>query len=317
MTSVPTKMTAAGRPMMDEISFKRRPWERRTLFSAFLSILAGVLSLIAAFPLFSVLYMLAWEGGGRILAGGIQIFTQTPPGAIEASPAGGFGSAIVGTLVMVGIAGLIAVPFGILAAILLAEFARNTKAATFIRFCAKVLTGFPSILAGVFAYTAVVAVTGEFSAVAGGVALSILMLPIVMLTAEESIKLVPERMRNAAVGMGATPAQVTWQVTVPTALPGILTGVMLAVARAAGETAPLLFTALYSMSSWPINEYAPYLHLWEPTPSMAVFIYTNATEGLSSNQRELAWACSLVLVILVLIFNIGGQFVSRNSRITR
>ena len=119
-----------------------------------------------------------------------------------------------------------------------------------MRFGAKVLSGFPSILAGVFAYGAVVLVTGGFSAVAGGVALAILMLPTVMLTAEDAIRMVPAKIREAAIGMGATPTQVIWHVMLPTALPGILTGVMLAVARAAGETAPLLFTALFS-NFWP------------------------------------------------------------------
>lgn len=112
-------------------------------------------------------------------------------------------------------------------------------------FAAKVLTGFPSILAGVFAYGALVLLTGGYSAVAGGVALSILMLPTVLLTAEDAIRMVPVKMKEAAIGMGATQAQTLWKVLLPTALPGILTGVMLAVARAAGETAPLLFTALF------------------------------------------------------------------------
>ena len=115
-----------------------------------------------------------------------------------------------------------------------------------MRFCAKLLTGFPSILAGVFAYGAVVLVTGGYSAVAGAVALSILMLPTIILTSEDAIRMVPARMRDAAIGMGATRTQTVWMVLLPTALPGILTGVMLAVARAAGETAPLLFTALFS-----------------------------------------------------------------------
>jgi phosphate transport system permease protein len=115
-----------------------------------------------------------------------------------------------------------------------------------VRFSAKVLTGFPSILAGVFAYGAIVLVTGGYSAVAGAVALSILMLPTIILTSEEAIRMVPTRMKEAAFGMGATNTQAVLMVLLPTALPGILTGVMLAVARAAGETAPLLFTALFS-----------------------------------------------------------------------
>ena len=167
-----------------------------------------------------------------------------PPAAMTAG--GGFGNAIVGTLVIVAIATLISVPFGILAAIYITEFGPETKTAEAVRFAAKVLTGLPSILAGVFAFATVVVVTGGFSAPAGGVALALLMMPTILLTAEEAIKRVPSRMREAAVGMGATPTQVVTKVILPTALPGILTGVMLAVARAAGETAPLLFTSLFS-----------------------------------------------------------------------
>ena len=151
---------------------------------------------------------------------------------------------------MVGIAALISVPLGILAASSWRKSARETRLAQVVRFGAKVLSGFPSILAGVFAYGAVVLVTGGFSALAGGMALALLMLPTVMLTAEDAIRMVPAKIREAAIGMGATPTQVIWHVLLPTAMPGILTGVMLAVARAAGETAPLLFTALFS-NYWP------------------------------------------------------------------
>lgn len=316
MSMPPTQLTATTSGVRPAISFQRRRFERRTLFSIILSVIAGSLAVIAAFPLFSVLYMLIVRGGNRILEGGTAIFTQTRPGLLDASPAGGFGNAILGTIVMVAIAGAVAIPFGVLGAIFLAEFGGQKKSAVIIRFCAKILTGFPSILAGVFAYTVVVYYMGTFSAIAGGIALSVLMIPIVMLTAEESIKLVPDKMRQAATGMGATKAQVTWQIVVPTALPGILTGVMLAVARAAGETAPLLFTALGSDSQWAINPYSPYVHLAEPTASMAVFIFKGSGNP-AENLQELAWACSLVLVILVLIFNIGGQFVSRNSRLPR
>ncbi|MBI1370357.1 MAG: phosphate ABC transporter permease PstA [Planctomycetes bacterium] len=285
--------------------------DRRTLVSMLLSLLAGGLTVIACIPLFSVLIMLIYRGGTRIIHGGLATFTQLPPGPRDAG--GGFGNAIVGTLLMVGIAALISVPFGVLGAIFLAEYGRDSKAATIVRFSAKVLTGFPSILAGVFAYAAIVAVMGKFSALAGGAALSVLMIPIVLLTAEEAINMVPAKMKQAAVGMGATRAQVTWKVVVPTALPGILTGVMLAVARAAGETAPLIFTALSSNFMWPVNQNNPYVHLFQPTASMSVFIYNSAGSPFD-NLIDLAWAASLVLVLLVLAFNIGGQILSRRSR---
>lgn len=276
----------------------------RTLFSAILSIVTGIVTVIACVPLFSVLIMLLVRGGARL---SWQLFVELPPTAFEEG--GGFGNAIVGTLVMVGIAALISVPFGALAAVFLAEFGPESKLAAAVRFCAKTLTGLPSILAGVFAYAAVVLVTGTYSAPAGGIALALLMLPTVMLTAEEAMKMVPVRMKEAAVGMGCTRTQVVWQVILPTALPGMLTGIMLAVARAAGETAPLLFTALFS-NYWLLEHGK--LELLQPTASLAVLIY-NFSGMPFDNQIEMAWAAALVLVLLVLAINIAGQVLSRRK----
>src|SRR5215813_10932090 len=274
----------------------------RTLISVLLSVGTAVAAVIACIPLFSVLIMLIWRGGTRL---SLQLFTELPPTAFE--DGGGFGNAIVGTLLMVGIAALISVPFGILAAVFLAELGPDSKAAVAVRFCAKTLTGLPSILAGVFAYAAVVLLTGTYSALAGGVALSLLMLPTVMLTAEEAMKMVPARMKEAAVGMGCTRSQVVWRIVLPTALPGILTGVMLAVARASGETAPLLFTALFS-NYWLLEDGK--LVLMEPTASLAVLIFNFAGMPFES-QIEMAWAAALILVLLVLAVNILGQVLSR------
>ena len=219
-----------------------------------------------------------------------------PPAAFE--DGGGFGNAIVGTLVMVGLAALISVPFGILGGGLPGRSRdRRPGWPKSSASCAKVLTGFPSILAGVFAYGAVVLLTGGFSALAGGIALSILMLPTVMLTAEEAIRMVPSKMREAAIGMGATQTQTVWMVLLPTALPGILTGVMLAIARAAGETAPLLFTALFS-NYWLIirRAYRPHAaHGVTGRADLQLF-----ARMPFENQVELAWAAALVLVLLVL-----------------
>ena len=172
-------------------------------------------------------------------------------------------------------------------------------------FLRKILTGLPSILAGVFAYSVVVLATGTFSAPAAGVALALLMLPTVLLTAEEAIRMVPTRMREAAIGMGATPTQMVLRVTLPTAMPGILTGVMLAIARAAGETAPLLFTALFS-------DYWLTANVMEPTPSLAVLIY-DFSGSPYPNQIKIAWAASLVLVFLVLLLNLGGRALAKRD----
>jgi phosphate transport system permease protein len=293
--------TAAGD---DVLKLERSLGEPRTLLSTLLSIGVGVATVIACIPLFSVLIMLVWRGGARL---GVSLFTELPPTAFEEG--GGFGNAIVGTLVMVGIAAALSVPFGILAAVFLAEFGPDSKIAAAVRFCAKTLTGFPSILAGVFAYAAVVLVTGTYSAPAGGMALAILMIPTVMLTAEEAMKMVPARMKEAAVGMGCTPSQVVWRVVLPTALPGMLTGVMLAVARASGETAPLLFTALFS-NYWLLQD--GNLTVMEPTASLAVLIY-NFSGMPFENQIEMAWAAALILVLLVLAVNIIGQLFSRKT----
>ncbi len=285
-------------------SFERSLADSRTLLSTLLSIATFIVTIIACIPLFSVLMMLIWRGGAKL---SLELFTALPPTAFEEG--GGFGNAIVGTLVMVGIAALISVPFGILAAVFLAEFDPNSRTAAVVRLCAKTLTGLPSILAGVFAYAAVVLLLGSYSAPAGGIALALLMIPTVMLTAEEAMKAVPARMKEAAVGMGCTSSQVVWRVVLPTAFPGMLTGVMLAVARASGETAPLLFTALFS-NFWIFEDRD--WAIMEPTASLAVLIYNFAGMPFD-NQIEMAWAAALVLVLLVLVINILGQLLSRKK----
>jgi phosphate transport system permease protein len=275
----------------------------RTLMNGLLSALVTVMTILALIPLISVVWMLAWRGGHKL---SVACFTQLPPSALEQG--GGFGNAIVGTLIIVVLATLISAPVGILTAIFLAESDPDNKVAQAVRFAAKVLTGFPSILAGVFAYGAIVLATGGFSALAGAIAISILMLPTILLTAEDAIRMVPIKMKEAAIGMGATPTQVTWMVSLPTAMPGILTGIMLAIARGAGETAPLLFTALFS-NYWPMR--GGHLSLMQPTASLAVLIYNFAGMPFE-NQVELAWAAALVLVLLVLATNLIGQSLSRS-----
>jgi phosphate transport system permease protein len=253
--------------------------------------------LIASVPLFSVLYMLITRGGARL---GTALFTQLPPTGFM--PGGGFGNAILGTVVMVAIASLISIPFGVLAATYLSYLQPNNRLTATARFLSKVLTGFPSILAGVFGFAILVLSLGTYSAVAGGVALAVLMLPTVVLTADEAIRMVPGRMKEAAVGIGCTPTQVACKVVLPTALPGILTGIMLGIARVAGESAPLLFTALFS-NFWLSS-------LFEPTASLSILIY-NFSSMPFPNQLELAWAASLVLVLIVLALNILSRLVGR------
>jgi phosphate transport system permease protein len=275
----------------------------RNMFSFFFSGLTTLLTLSALLPLFAVLIALLARGFARM---NLDVLTELPPTAGRTD--GGIGNAILGTLIIVGLALLITLPSGILGAIYLAEFNPKSQLAKALRFCAKVLTGFPSVLAGVFAYGIVVVIMGTKSAVAGSVALAILMIPTVLLTAEDAIRMVPHKMKEAAIGMGATRTQVVWHVLLPTAFPGILTGIMLAVARAAGETAPLMFTAAFR----------PYWiegldDLLRPMASLAVLIFDYSGSS-DANQKELAWAASLVLVALVLAFNLVGQSLSPKTK---
>jgi phosphate transport system permease protein len=278
----------------------RQTFETRALKSGLLTALTWIAAILASVPLFSVIYMLLAQGGTRLFGADFaEVLTGLPPAGFEQG--GGIGPAIVGTLVMVLIASLISIPLGILAAIYLGVLDPRGRIATTSRFLAKVLTGFPSILAGVFVY-AVLVVNFGYSAWAGGVALAVLMLPTVVLAAEEAMAQVPQRMKDAAYGMGCTRSQVIWKVVIPTGLPGILTGVMLAIAGAAGESAPLLFTALFS------NYYMSSLS--EPTASLSILIY-NFSGMPFPNQIELAWTASLVLVLIVLVFNILARLVGQ------
>ena len=297
-------MSARTAAVAERAQLQRSFLERRALRSLLLSGGLWLAAILAGIPLVSVLYMLIVRGGARL---SLALFTELPPAGFEMG--GGFGNAILGTVVMVGIAALVSVPLGVLAAVYLAELGPRSTLAQAARFASKTLTGVPSILAGVFAYAMVVLVTGTYSAPAGGLALAVLMLPTVVLTAEEAIKAVPRITRDAAYGMGCTRSQVIWKVMLPTSLPGILTGVMLAVARAAGETAPLLFTALFS-NFWLFEGLRP--KLMQPTASLAVMIY-NFSGMPFENQIELAWAGALVLVLMVLVLNVASRLVGRRT----
>jgi phosphate transport system permease protein len=286
-------------PRINLPSLEKNVLELRVLKDFFLTGLVWGLAILASIPLISVIYMLIMEGGARL---DFEAITALPPAGFETG--GGFGNAIVGTLTMVGIASALSIPIGTMAALYLAILNPNSKTATVSRFLSKVLTGFPSILAGVFVYAVIVITTGTYSAWAGGVALAVLMLPTVTLAAEEAMKQVPQRMKDAAFGMGCTRTQVIFKVVLPTALPGIMTGVILAVAGAAGESAPLLFTALFS--NYYMSELA------EPTASLSILIY-NFSGMPFENQIELAWTASLALVLLVLFFNIVARVVGRTK----
>jgi phosphate transport system permease protein len=282
-------------------TLKRDPTAPRTLFSLIMSGVAGLFMAMAVIPLFIILFYLLYKG---ISALNLQVLIELPPPPMVEG--GGFGNALLGTAIMVGIGTLISLPIGVMAAIYLSEFSRG-QLADWTRFATNVLSGVPSIIIGVFAYGVMVLTLKTFSAWAGGFALAILMLPTIVRTTDEALQLVPQDVRQASTGLGANDYQTVLQVVLPAAVPAIITGVTLALARAAGETAPLIFTALFTQF-WPDWKNL----LVEPTASLAVLVYNFAIVPFQ-NQQELAWAASFILVLLVLLTSI----ISRLATSTR
>jgi len=270
---------------------------RRNLIDRLVRASCVVGTVVALIPLFSVLYYVVVRGIGGI---NLDFFTELPKPVGEEG--GGMGHALVGTLKLVGLAGLFGIPPGVLAGIYLAEFG-SSKFGRLVRFSADVMSGVPSITVGIFVYSLVVVTTKQFSALAGGIALAILMLPMVTRTTEELLKLVPESLREAALGLGVPKWRATLQVMLRTALPGIAVGVMLSVARVAGETAPLLFTA-FNNRFWSSG-------VLEQEASLPVNIYTYAVSPYEAWHRQ-AWAAALVLLATVLILNITARFLVRS-----
>lgn len=271
----------------------------RKLFGKVMTGLVVACTVIAALPLFSILTTVIARGVSNLSP---AIFTELPPAAL--APGGGFRNAIVGTLVVLLVASVLSMPFGIMVAIFVSEFARDSQFATFVRFGVNVLSGVPSVIAGLFAYGVVVLATGTFSAVAGGVALAVLMLPIVERTAEEGLKAIPPEIRQGAIGVGATNFQTISQIVLPAALPFIATGATLALARAAGETAPLLFTALF-------NQFDA-TSLMQPTATLSVLIYNFATSPFK-NLQDLAWVAALLIITLILFISVTARFLTRRQ----
>lgn len=284
-------------PAFSHKSLLRNRTEPKTVLGMVMTALVFACAAIALFILAAVLYYIIFSGLGRF---NLELFTELPPPPLVEG--GGFGNAFVGTLITVGVGAIFSIPFGILAAIFLSEFARDSRIASIVDFANNVLSGVPSIVIGVFAYGIIVLTTGTFSAVAGGAALAVLMLPIVVRTAVESLESVSNETKQAAIGLGATEFQTITRVVLPAAIPAIITGVMLAIARAAGETAPLLFTALFSQY-WVANP-------WQPIATLSVLIYNFAIAPYQ-NQQQLAWAAALVLLILVLVTNITARWITR------
>jgi len=268
---------------------------RRHTVNALMTTLTAACAIFAVAVLLAILGYIAWRGIGAL---SFQFLVDTPKPVGEG---GGIGNGILGTLVLLFTASLVGLPVGIATGVYLAEFGAG-RFASVVRFVTDTLTGVPSIVVGVFVYTVVVVPTGGFSALAGGIALAIIMVPVIARTTEEMIRLVPASMREGALALGAPQWRVTTGVVLPAAASGIATGAMLAVARVSGETAPLLFTALnYRFFSTDVTR---------PIASLTVQIYNYAISPYDE-WHALAWAATLVLMTLILSINITVRLLTR------
>jgi phosphate transport system permease protein len=277
--------SADGRPAIRQVAASNRG--RALLSNTVVTYVLGGCLLLTLIPLFHILGYITFRGLGSV---DWAFFTHLPQDDVP-----GLGQALVGSAILVGLATVVSVPLGILAALFLTEF-RTSRMAPAVRFVGELLTGVPSVIVGVFAYALIVTPFG-FSAYAGAFALAVLMVPIIMRSAEEALKLVPAALRHGSYALGASHAQTVTRVLLPTALPTIITGVCLAVARAAGETAPLLFTAGNS-NYWPTKG------LGKPMPFLTYYIYYYALSE-DPTERRLAWAGALILLVLVMALNVG------------
>jgi phosphate transport system permease protein len=261
----------------------------RKLVNAVMLGMTGLCALITVSALFAILGFLAWNGATALHW---SFFTNLPAPVGETG--GGIANSIVGTAKMLLIASFIGIPVGLLGAVYLAEFAGSTSA-FLVRYATDMLNGVPSIVIGIFAYTVIVLRTHHFSAYAGGFALGIMMIPIILRSCEEFLRSVPRSLREGALAVGASKWKTILTVVIPAAAGGILTAILLSLARVAGETAPLLFTA-FGNQFWPKG-------FNEPTSSLAVTIYNYALSPYDDWHKQ-AWAAGLVLLTLVLVTNL-------------
>lgn len=263
-------------------------------------IMTGLTAACAIFATLILVVILGYIGYQGISSLSIEFLTDTPKPVGEG---GGIGNAIAGSAMMTFLAAAIGLPIGIAAGVYLAEYGKNWFGST-VRFVSDTLIGIPSIIVGIFIYTLVVVPMGRQSGLAGGIALAVIMIPIVARTTEEMIKLVPHSMREGALALGAPQWRVSWDIVLPAAASGIATGAMLAIARVTGETAPLLFTALNSRF---YNFYYD-----QPMSSLTVQIYNFAT-GPFEVEHAMAWAATLLLVGMILVINIVVRTLTRKK----
>ena len=269
---------------------------RRRMVSLVMVSLTCLAAAIAVVPLVVILLHLFKQGASAL---SVDFFTKMPKPPGETG--GGMANAIMGTLILLGLASAIGLPVGIGAGLYLAE-QRGTRFASLVRFLADVLNGLPSIVMGIFAWQFLVRPFGHFSALAGGAALGAMMIPLVTRTTEEMVRTVPQSLREAALALGYPRWRTSMQIVLRTALGGIVTGVLVAVARIAGETAPLLFTAIGN-NFWSTR-------ITQPISALPLQIFTYAT-GPYDEWHALAWAGALVLIALVLVISVVARFVTR------
>ncbi len=287
-------MNARKRPEIDlsvarEVCNPLSP--ERFVFQYGMTAIAFFLTFLALLPLFSLVSEILGQGLSNLKP---EMFVKQ---VIDF----GFANAIVGTLKMVTIGSLFSIPVGVMTGIFLSEFSKDSKIAPVVRFITTILAGVPSIVVGVFAYGVFIATTKQFSAVAGGFALGVIMLPVIALTTEEVLKLVPNSLRLASAALGGNRFQTTFRVVLSAGLPGITTATLLAIARASGETAPLIFTALFS-DFWSES-------LLRPTASLPVLIYRFYQQD-DPQIFQLVWTASIVLVGLIFLLNLLSRVVT-------
>ncbi len=297
-------MSAQGASAERLARFAVSPARRRKDRIARASVLAG--TVIALIPLVLIVYYLLRKGLG---AWSVSFFTTDPTGNtfFGSGSIGGIKSAILGTIEIVALASAIAVPLGVGVAIWLVEYGKNSWFAHTVRFFVDVLTGVPSIVFGLFVYIVLIIGTGStYGAYKGSIALSLLMLPVVIRSAEVILLLVPAGLRESALALGAPRWRVIFEIVLPTALPGMVTGVLLAVARAAGETAPLLFTVGYTQKTgFSLNGFMN---------SLPLQIYKDVTSATTAVEHR-AWGAALTLVTMILLLNLIARLVARRSRL--
>jgi phosphate transport system permease protein len=283
-------MSAAAHPFQPARAVHRL---RRQAANVLAMLLCAVFAVFAVGVLLYLLWYLVQQGSRFI---NLDFFTKLPPAFGDSG--GGMGEAVVGSLILVGLASLLGVPLGLFTGIYLSEFGRGRFAAA-VRFLVDVLTGLPTIVFGLFAWVYIVIPSHGFSGFSGGIALGIIMIPIVARTSEEVLRLVPKELREASVALGASESRTILQVVVPAAKSGIITGMVLAMARVAGETAPLLMTA-FGNPFWSTDISQP----MDALP-LRVFVFTESPYQVQINQ---ALAGSLVLVVLVLIASFAARW---------